>query len=234
MTDFPYLKPDGRTGTTQNHMNNRAADGQWSAHDRASRPTERPQIDLIGESVALGPLDTDLMPKYREWLGEFRETTESTDLEIEVDPPEIEIEFADGTEFELDDVYFTVYELGSWRPIGGAALTEIDYYDQVAEFSIIIGETDCRGKGYGTESTSLVLDYAFNALGLTNVMLRVYEYNYSARGAFQRAGFREFSRRRDCRLEGARLWDEIFMGCMSNDFSSSMGNELLSPENMDA
>lgn len=234
MTDFPYLKPDGRTGTTQDHMNNRRAEGQLPAHGRASRPTERPQIDLIGESVALGPLDTELMPKYREWLGEFRETTESTELEIEVDPPELEIEFADGTESELDDVYFTVYELGSWRPIGGAALTEIDYYDQVAEFSIIIGETDARGKGYGSESTSLVLDYAFNALGLTNVMLRVYEYNYSARGAFQRAGFREFSRRRDCRLEGARLWDEIFMGCMSNDFNSSMGNELLSPENMDA
>jgi diamine N-acetyltransferase len=232
LTFFPYLKPNGTTGTSEDRMTGGQREAYRIPNETASRPTERPQIDLIGESVALGPLDTELLPKYQDWLNHYVDGREYSDEMIGASEEEFELpeEMYD----ELEDVYFTVYELGSWRAIGGAALTEIDYDEQIAEFSIIIGEPECRGKGYGSESTRLVLDYAFNALGLYNVMLRVYEYNYSARGAFQRAGFREFSRRRDCHFEGARLWDEIYMGCLASDFDSSMGSEVTIPENLNA
>lgn len=232
MTFFPYLKPDGTTGTTQDRMTGGRTETYRAPHDSATRPTERPQIDLIGESVALGPLDTELLPKYQDWLTYYGEDDDSTsDL---FGSSDLDSEMLDEMLAELDDVYFTVYELGSWRAIGGAALTDIDYDEQIAEFSIIIGESDCRGRGYGSESTRLVLDYAFNALGLANVMLRVYEYNYSARGAFERAGFQEFSRRRGCHLEGSRFWDEIYMGCLASDFHSSMGTVISMPENLNA
>ncbi len=33
------------------------------------------------------------------------------------------------------------------------------------------------GRGYGTETTRLMLDYAFTALGLHNVMLTVFVFN---------------------------------------------------------
>jgi diamine N-acetyltransferase len=232
LTFFPYLKPEGRTGTTDEQLTGGRTETYRAPHEPTTRPTERPQIDLIGESVALGPLDIELLPKYHDWLNEHGDDLGPSHEDVDEDgcDHDLTAEILD----ELDDVYFTVYELGTWRAIGGAALTAIDYDEQVAEFSIVIGETDCRGKGYGSESTRLVLDYAFNALGLGNVMLRVYEYNYSARGAFKRAGFREFSRRRDCRLEGARFWDEIYMGCLASDFHSSMGREITMPENLNA
>jgi diamine N-acetyltransferase len=217
LTFFPYIKPEGRSGTVENRLGG-GRTNRWIAPPQSgTRPIERPQIDLIGEAVALGPLNSDLLEKYQHWLSYYGEDRELPGAAY--DSVEIEFEFAADAGESVEDIYFTVYELGSWRPIGGAALTEIDYDDQVAEFSIIIGEPDCRGKGYGSESTRLVLDYAFNALRLQHIMLSVYEYNYSARGAFQRAGFREFSRRRDCHLEGARYWDEIYMGCIACDFN---------------
>jgi diamine N-acetyltransferase len=232
LTFFPYLKPEGRTGVIDNRLGGSRAN-RWLTPDQpGSRPIERPQIDLIGEAVALGPLNADLLDKYQDWLSYYGEDRDLPGAAY--DSVEVEFEFtADATDCG-EEIYFTVYELGSWRPIGGAALTEIDYEDQVAEFSLIIGESDCRGKGYGSESTRLVLDYAFNALGLQHIMLSVYEYNYSARGAFQRAGFREFSRRRDCHLEGARFWDEIYMGCVACDFNSPVNNVARSQENLDA
>ena len=63
------------------------------------------------------------------------------------------------------------------RPKGNTGLHEVDYRNRTASFGILIGEPECRGKGYGTETTRLMLDYAFTALGLHNVMLIVFEFN---------------------------------------------------------
>jgi diamine N-acetyltransferase len=201
--------------------------GEWQA-----RWQGRPHVDIIGLSVAIGPLDMDLMPQYQMWADEHREAWEFADLirESHMMTGELGDDFDAGSA----DVYFTVYELGTWRPIGGAALTEIDFDDEAAEFTIVIGESDCRGRGYGAESARLILDYAFNALGLQNVMLRVSEFNYSARTAFENAGFREFSRRRSVRLEGSRLWDEIYMGCLSTDFNNVTSTSLALGDNIQA
>jgi diamine N-acetyltransferase len=232
LTFFPYIKPEGRTGVVQNRIGGGQTTHWFPAEQTDHRPLERPQIDLIGEAVALGPLNSDLLERYQSWLSYYGEDRDLPGAAF--DSVEVEFEFTADIGESAEDIYFTVYELGSWRPIGGAALTEIDYTDQVAEFSIIIGEPDCRGKGYGSESTRLVLDYAFNAIGLQHVMLSVYEYNYSARGAFQRAGFREFSRRRDCHLEGARYWDEIYMGCIASDFNHASTDSLRSTGSFNA
>ncbi len=233
MTFFPYIKPEGRTGSIQNRLGGTQT-ARWLAPEQTESriPSARPQIDLIGEAVALGPLNSDLLDKYQDWLSYYGEDRDLPGAAF--DSVEIEFEFAEQADDGVEDIYFTIYELDSWRPVGGAALTEIDYDDQVAEFSIIIGEPDCRGRGFGSESTRLVLDYAFNALGLQHIMLSVYEYNYSARSAFERAGFREFSRRRDCHLEGARFWDEIYMSCISFDFNNASTDTLQTGGNLNA
>ena len=44
-----------------------------------------------------------------------------------------------------------------------------------------------------------MLDYAFTALGLHNVMLTIHEYNLAGRRAYEKAGFKEIGRRRQCR-----------------------------------
>ena len=36
--------------------------------------------------------------------------------------------------------------------------------------------------------------------------------------AYQKVGFKEFGRRRECRLMGGKLWDEIPMNCQSTEF----------------
>ena len=94
-------------------------------------------------------------------------------------------------------------------------LKEIDHRHGTAEFVIFIGAADARGKGYGTETTRLMLDYAFAALGLHNAMLSVYAYNPAARRAYEKAGFRECGRRRESVWMGGRLWDTIYMEALA-------------------
>ena len=174
-------------------------------------------LNVAGDLVALGPLRRDLLHHYHRWINDF--ATLRT-LAIPPGPMTLEAEAAwyDGP--SKDGVIFTIYERSSGRPIGNTDLREIDYRNRSASFGILIGEAECRGKGYGTEATRLVLDVAFTALGLHSVLLTTYAFNLAGYHAYLKAGFKEIGRRRECRWMGGRLWDEIFMDCLATEFVS--------------
>jgi len=48
--------------------------------------------------------------------------------------------------------------------------------------------------------------------------------------AYQRAGFKEIGRRRKCRMMGGRLWDEIYMDCLSSEFESPVLQRIYAPD----
>jgi RimJ/RimL family protein N-acetyltransferase len=94
----------------------------------------------------------------------------------------------------------------------------------------MIGEPEARGKGYGTETTRLMLDYAFTALGLHSVMLDVSEYNLAGRRAYEKAGFREIGRRRQSDLLNGHLYDLILMDCIATEFESPVLSKVFAPD----
>jgi RimJ/RimL family protein N-acetyltransferase len=178
-----------------------------------------PVINITGEQVALGPLRRDLLPLYTRWRNDFA-VQRSKD-----DPPLPIAEEAYATVLEAASsgpgvAWFTLYERQGPRPIGLAGLFDIDFRHRSAEFAIQIGEADARGRGYGTEATRLMLDFAFKALGLHNVLLRVFDFNYAGRRAYASAGFREIGRREQAWMMGGQLRDVIYMQCLSTWFES--------------
>ncbi len=177
-----------------------------------------PVVNVVGERVALGPLRRDLLPLYHRWDNDFPTQRNLGGCGPMTEEQELERYETDGRSER--DAWFTVYERSTWRPIGKAGLTGINYPNRRAGLRLVIGEPECRGKGYGTEATRLVLDYAFTALGLHSVMLVVFEWNEAARRAYENAGFREFGRRRECRWMGGRFWDEVQMDCLATEFES--------------
>src|SRR5262249_4989480 len=119
---------------------------------------------------------------------------------------------------------FAIYELATLRPIGLANLRDLDSVHRTAEFGVLIGESDCRGKGYGTEATQLMLDYAFTALGVHNVGLDTLSFNTAAIRAYTRAGFREVGRRREAHRIGDRACDVVLMDCLATEFRRPRGD----------
>ena len=192
------------------------------------RRDERPMINVEGELVALGPLRRDLIPTYHRWHNDIAATRtfalpQPTTVEQE------EASYAELTAVR-DMAFFTVYERAAWRPVGTAYLTDIDHRHRRAEFGVLIGEAACRGQGYGTEATRLVLDYAFTALGLHSVMLTCYEFNLAGRRAYEKVGFHEFGRRRQSHWMGGRWWDEIYMDCLATEFAGSVLGRVFVPD----
>jgi diamine N-acetyltransferase len=47
--------------------------------------------------------------------------------------------------------------------------------------------------------------------------------------AYQKAGFKEIGRRRECRMMGGKLWDEIHMDCLSSEFESPVLRRIYAP-----
>jgi len=181
---------------------------------------------IEGELVALGPLRRDLIPLYQRWIDDL-----STLRTLDLPPLPITLEqeqrWYEGAGATDDHTPFTIYERATWAPIGTTDLRGINHRRGTAEFGIMIGEPSARGKGYGTETARLMLDYAFTVLGLRNVTLRTAEFNFAGRRAYEKAGYREFGRRRQCRPMGGHLWDDVYMDCLASDFSSPVLSRIL-------
>lgn len=187
---------------------------------------QKPNLNFHGDIVALGPLRRDLLPLYQKWDSDFLVNRTTAVIR----PFTVEAEALAYDRYSNDPSYalFTIYERSTNRPIGKTYLSDI--HDHTAEFGIVIGESDCQGKGYGTETTRLMLDYAFTILGLNNVMLTVYEYNHAGIQAYRKAGFREFGRRRQAKWMNGRFWDVIYMDCIADEFESIVLKKLF-PQN---
>jgi RimJ/RimL family protein N-acetyltransferase len=65
-----------------------------------------------------------------------------------------------------------------------------------------------------------MLDYGFNLLNLHNIMLSVLDFNQRAVRCYEKCGFQTIGRRRQCRMQGARTCDLIFMDILATEFQS--------------
>ena len=90
----------------------------------------------------------------------------------------------------------------------------------------MIGEKDCWDQGYGTEATRLILDYAFNVLGLHNIRLSVYDFNPRGVRAYEKAGFKVIGRRRQALRLGHERHDMIIMDALATEFESPVLQRL--------
>ncbi len=187
------------------------------------QPEEKPIINIIGEKVALGPMHKGIIPLFEKWDNDFAVSIMSGDPLRPVTRENIEADYErhskEGHQYAVD---FAIYEYATMRLIGSTSLRHINYVHGNADFGIYIGEKDCWGKGYGTETTILILNYGFTVLGLHTILLSTYGYNERAMRAYKRAGFREMGRWREAARVGDRRYDIVFMDCLSTEFSNPL------------
>ena len=184
-----------------------------------SQQQEHPILNIIGDKVALGPYHREVIPLMAKWLNDFKVTFLSGDPLRPMTSESIESNLEhELRETQRNRVDFMIYERSTMRLIGFIELRNINYRYRTADLGILIGEKDCWGKGYGTETIILILDYAFTILGLHNVLLDTDSYNERAIRAYTRAGFRVIGRRRETRHWGDKVYDTVYMDCISTDF----------------
>jgi len=185
-----------------------------------------PVINIRGERVGLGPLDSSLLPLIVRWQNDF-----TTDV-LRGNTPQPSSRSAIEALWEPliagqrpDWIGFAIYELATNRPIGILNVRDYVNPNRTAEFGISIGDPADRGKGYGSEATILLLGYAYDFLGVHNVWLDTLASNLGAIRAYERAGFRRIGVRREAHRIGDHAEDVVLMDCLRTDFRALGGAE---------
>jgi len=88
--------------------------------------------------------------------------------------------------------------------LGSTALVDMTDGGNTALFRIVIGEKLAWGRGYGTETTSLVLKEAFERFKREDVRLEVFVHNPRAQRAYLKAGFRQVGQHQEWVSRAAR------------------------------
>ncbi|MCW2759978.1 MAG: acetyltransferase [Marmoricola sp.] len=100
--------------------------------------------------------------------------------------------------------------------VGEVVLNDWEPENRCCNLRILLGP-DGRDRGLGTEAVRLVLDHAFDVLGLHRVELEYYAFNPRAARAYEKAGFVEEGRRRDALLFDDAWVDAIVMSALATD-----------------
>ncbi len=174
---------------------------------------------IRGEKVALSIVSKDDIPLFVTWLND---PTVTVYLSMRrVITPEGEEEWIERIRKDPHCRHFSIVALPEEEVIGVTGLNRIDPYDRSATFGIFIGKKDYWDKGYGTEATILMLDYAFNCLNLHHVWLIVKDFNKRAIKCYKKVGFKEVGRLREAILQPDGRHDIIIMDMLAKEFNKA-------------
>lgn len=143
--------------------------------------------------ITLQPLDRALLHEYYKDfvmdadifmdMSNFREYTYS---------PERVDAYFDRLQSQKNRVDFLIMHDG--KPIGEIALKHIDVKVKQCELSIHLQNDTVKNKGYGSQAERMILEYAFQTLGIEAVIADSVLKNKRSQHTLEKVGFREISR----------------------------------------
>lgn len=116
-----------------------------------------------------------------------------------------------------DRADWAVLRAGDGAYLGEAVLNELDAPNESMSFRIALAGPHAFGRGHGTEATRLVLDFAFDTVGLHRVGLEVFDFNARARRVYEKCGFVREGVLRDALLWEGRRHDALVMSVLATD-----------------
>lgn len=135
--------------------------------------------------------------------------------------PRTRTQVADEIEQWIDSdelVLFTICRKDDDKAIGQTAFFRLDYISRAAVFYIAILDPSDWSRGYGSEVTRLMCDYAFSTLNLNRLQLHVSCENERGVRAYKKAGFEIEGTLRQAMYLNNRYVDFYVMGLLRQDY----------------
>ena len=176
---------------------------------------------LIGKRVYLRALGKEDLIYIRKWSNdhEIRKLTGEVVSMSQADADKfLERVYSDNTR-----EWFVIVVKENDRVIGETGLLRMFPAWRTTDISIIIGEKDAWGKGYGTEAILLLLDYAFRCLNFHRVAIGVVAFNEKAIHFWEKVGFKKEGIQRDGYYYNHKYHDFVMMSILEDEFRELHG-----------
>lgn len=180
-----------------------------------------PAVFLRGESVYLRSVEPRDLPWIRKWAND-PEVRALTGQVPQMTPAGAE-EFLGKCHREEDRAWFMVVLVEGDRVIGEAGLLRMFPPWRTTDVSLILGERDAWGKGYGREAMLLLLDYAFGSLNFHRAAIGVVGFNERAIRFWEGVGFRREGIQRQGYYVDHAYHDFVMMSLLEDEFRSLYG-----------
>ena len=165
--------------------NNEVEQGSVEKYNRKNK-NELPKIK--GEKVILMPIpdSEEFYELYHKWLSNKEIKLKLGEEKMSYTKKEIK-EMHDEWRIDLKNMTFCILNKETKEPIGDINLFDSGDFNNNAEMSIMLGEHS--GKGFGTEASQLLMDFAFKKLEIKEINLSVYKDNVGAIALYKKLGF---------------------------------------------
>jgi len=185
----------------------------------SSDRTDRGPGVLTGDGVTLRTFERRDVEHARRWLddAEFRALIGATSplTKAEAD------EWFERVENDRSRRWYAVVRNEDASVVGEAGLLRISPEWRTADASIMIGERDARGQGVGTEAGRVLLQLAFDRMGLHRLAIGVVGFNEGALRFWERLGFRREGVQRDGYLLDGAFHDFVMMSLLEEEWRSA-------------
>jgi RimJ/RimL family protein N-acetyltransferase len=182
---------------------------------------------LCGSRVRLRPLERMDLPRYQELFSDPEINLFYGGLGVPENLAKLQRRY-DAGEYDTTDRFLLLVIEAEGTIIGALVLRNTENLpSRSATFGILIGDPAYLNRGYSSEASTLLLDYAFAVLGYHKVNLDLFEYNASARAMYEKLGFVAEGRRRENHWSRGRFWDDILMGVTTEEWWSKHGSPRL-------
>ena len=166
-------------------------------------------------------VDTDDLPRFVEWLND-PDVRRGMSAYLPLSLTEEEKWYESLADREPDERPFAIdirTETG-WQHVGSTSFFDFDWRNRTAEFGILIGEKTVWNQGYGTETTRLMLQHAFQTLNLHRIMLRVFSHNPGARRVYEKVGFVHEGTMRQAEYQEGEYLDVHIMSVLREEWQA--------------
>ncbi|AUI57793.1 GNAT family N-acetyltransferase [Amycolatopsis sp. BJA-103] len=175
----------------------------------------RTQPELTGENIVLAQLDESYFEPAWRALQE-PETTRLTGTHTVFTEEQIRNWLASRPGLE-DRADYAILRKEDRGYLGDVVLSDFDEHNRSASFRIALTGPGVFGKGYGTEATKLILDFAFDVVGVHRVSLEVFDFNPRAQRVYEKCGFVREGLQREALWWDGEWHDVITMAVLKND-----------------
>ena len=172
---------------------------------------------FVGEGVELRRHERANYPLYARWYGDEEIWRLTSWMAGPIRQAAVERLFEDRENSPTDDS-FAVHLEGEDEPVGVVSLTNINETNASADLSVILGATEDRDRGTGTEAIRILLRYAFEDSGLNRVGLSVFEFNEPAIHTYEKLGFKNEGRLRQAIRRDDDFHDAILMSILAHEW----------------